>query len=466
MRNNLNRKFYLLLLSLFTVLHVSAQFGAAIESKAATNPLDDAALSYIFDLDALPTIQIDITEDQWNELLLAFDANPGTNHYVKGDFTYTKGNTVTSISNVGFRLRGNTSRRRPEGATGELHNSQNPDWHHASFSINFAKYDDDTTFMGEEKLILKWAKDDVTYARELYCYNLFKQYGLYVAPFISYARLYIHIIGDPKPAYFGIYYQIEQVDDIFLSKRKEVFVDKKGYLWKNNYGGTLADPDTTLMGVSTDDHEYIYDLETHKKQVETARVQLSEFITNFNTLQGDAFKTWVEGAMDVELLLKTYAVNVMVGGWDDYWVNKNNYYIYFNQENGKFYFIPWDLDNSLGTSSILADSGTQDVLNWGNPEHPLIQKLISFPEYKDIYVNAMYELADPNNDLFHESRSIPRIQKWQEMIRPYIDNDTNEDTELGDAPAWWGNQPDYRLLSDPRNFFKTRVANLPPKPTK
>ena len=41
--------------------------------------------------------------------------------------------------------------------------------------------------------------------------------------------------------------------------------------------------------------------------------------------------------MDVNLFLKTY-VNVMVGMWDDYWNNSNNFYFYFDGA-GKFYFI-------------------------------------------------------------------------------------------------------------------------------
>jgi spore coat protein CotH len=68
--------------------------------------------------------------------------------------------------------------------------------------------------------------------------------------------------------------------------------------------------------------------------------------------------------MDVNLFLKTYAVNVTVGMWDDYWSNSNNYYFYFDAA-GKFYFIPYDYDNTLGTSLLMTDSGIQDPLNWG-----------------------------------------------------------------------------------------------------
>ena len=45
--------------------------------------------------------------------------------------------------------------------------------------------------------------------------------------------------------------------------------------------------------------------------------------------------------MDIPLFLKTYAVNLVVGMWDDYWANGNNFYFYF-APNGKAYFIPYD----------------------------------------------------------------------------------------------------------------------------
>lgn len=61
--------------------------------------------------------------------------------------------------------------------------------------------------------------------------------------------------------------------------------------------------------------------------------------------------------------LKTYAIrNVTVGMWDDYWSNSNNYYFYFDAA-GKFYFIPYDYDNTLGTSLLMANSGIQDPLS-------------------------------------------------------------------------------------------------------
>jgi hypothetical protein len=90
-------------------------------------------------------------------------------------------------------LKGNTSRRRPEGNPGETHNATNPDWHHASFTVSFKKYNKTQLFHNSEKVVLKWFKDDAMYAREVYSYDLFEKFGVWTAPQSSYCKLTIKV---------------------------------------------------------------------------------------------------------------------------------------------------------------------------------------------------------------------------------------------------------------------------------
>jgi hypothetical protein len=198
------------------------------------------------------------------------------------------------------------------------------------------------------------------------------------------------------------------------------------------------------------------------------QAQLSTFIDNLNAKTGADFETWVDQNVDVDLLLRAYAVNVMVGMWDDYWVNGNNYYIYFDA-NGKAYFIPYDYDNTLGTSAIVSNSGTQNLLKWGNMNsRPLITKVLAIPRYLAIYKAYIKELADPTKNYFDANRSLERIQRWQNKIQKYVSNDTGEDMVIEDKPASWGNCSFYRLksgndaggVSGNANYFKTRVRNI------
>ena len=434
-------------------------------------------LGWVFDMGALPEIHISVTEDQWNELLAEYDRDSQTTHYIHCDAEFESKGETHSFADAGLRLRGNTSRRRPEGNGGEKHKRNNADWHHCHFTLNLRKFqkDDAHELYNVRKIYLKWHKDDRAYCRELYCYDLFRRFGVWTAAYSSYCRLWIHVEGDSKPAYYGVYEMIEAIDDKFVKRRKDMFGDHKHNLWKCSYPATLNYNDIRNANIHFDDDSgatYTYELKSNIENFSAAKEQLIEFSRNLTKLQGDEFRRWISKVCDVKLLLRTYAVNVVVGMWDDYWNNSNNYYIYFNSSDKndyKFFFIPFDYDNTLGTSSncgVQSDSGRQDPLNWGNTNsQPLIGKILQFDEYRKIYVDALNELCDPANDLFYYTHSIARINGWHSMIRDYVDNDTEEDCEIKDRPAGWGNIYDYRLLNanSSMNFFKVKASSIPSK---
>ena len=78
-------------------------------------------------------------------------------------------------------------------------------------------------------------------------------------------------------------------------------------------------------------------------------------------------------------ILKTYAVNVMVGMWDDYWNNSNNFYFYFDGVK-KILFHSYDYDNTLGTSLLMTDSGIQNPLILGKVTKILWFQNFIYPE--------------------------------------------------------------------------------------
>ena len=196
---------------------------------------------------------------------------------------------------------------------------------------------------------------------------------------------------------------------------------------------------------------------------ETAKAQLQDFILKLNGKGDDSFYKWIQEICDVPLLLRTYAVNVVCGMWDDYWNNCNNYYIYFNttdRYNYKFFFIPYDYDNTLGTSSMM-DSGRQDPFNWGNNSNPLIYRLLKFADFREIYREALLELVDESSALFYYTASMERIKGWQNQVKDYVSNDTGEDCVIEDRPASWGNHGEYRLLeTGSNNYFQVKTETI------
>ncbi len=469
-------KRFLLLLPIIFLCYCSNVENPAVENTQNGRPTVPIVESGIFNLNEVSSITIEVSLNNWNTFLQNYDLNPANDKKIVSKFSFVNRSGSVVLDSVGLRLKGNTSRRRPEGNTGELHNATNPDWHHCHFGLDFSKYRDDQRFKGLDKLNLKWFKDDAAYVREIYCYDLYRRFGCWNAPRASYCKVNIKVQGGAAPAYFGVYAMIESMDEDFIRKNQSNWGSGLGFLWKGGYSGSnnANFVSTESIGVESVNINpalsvyYAYDLKTRKSELPAAKAELLQFISDLNTKTGAAFQTWVEGRMDVPLFLRTYAVNVVVGMWDDYWVNGNNFYFYF-APNGKAYFIPYDYDNTLGTSQIIPNAGTQNLLTWGNmTQRPLITKILAIPQYQTLYKNYITQLTSNSNDLFVSTKSIPRIQSWQNMISPYISNDTGEDMFIEDTPAYWGNQPNYRLktgnnqggTNGPANYFTTKKLSV------
>ncbi|NPV01395.1 MAG: hypothetical protein HPY53_08440 [Brevinematales bacterium] len=414
---------------------------------------------YVFDLKSLPEIEIVIDAAEWDKLLDYYSANKENEEYIAADFIFIKDGKKEVLMNVGFRVRGNTfSRVSPEAAP--VHTPGNTKWQQSHFRVDFNEFVKGQAFHKLKALNLKAFNGDPAFVREIYCFDLFHRFGVTAAPKSSYVCLSIFIKGDPSPAYFGIYRMNESIDTTMMENR---FPDEPvGYLWKCLYPANLIhaamEGQIGIEKISAENkHEsetFAYDLKTNKEEFDKAKKQLLDFAYNLNYLEGKELKDWLEKNFEVQLFLKAYAVNVMVGMWDDYWINNNNFYLY-RHASGKWEFIPYDYDNTLGT--FTGDiNATRDVFDWGggglgwgggSPERPLIDKILSIPEYRQAYSDYIAMLIDPSKGLFDAAASIERIKEWHLMIAPYIENDTGSAQKIKDRPADWGHCHYYRLVT-------------------
>ena len=113
---------------------------------------------YVWDTTTLPEIHITVSLEEWNRLLQLYDADSRTSEYIMADrFDFVQRGDTTSIADAGLRIKGNTSRRRPEGNPGQMHQAGQTDWHHFHLGINLRKYnkDEEHTIQGVRKLHLK-----------------------------------------------------------------------------------------------------------------------------------------------------------------------------------------------------------------------------------------------------------------------------------------------------------------------
>lgn len=398
-------------------------------------------LDRLFDSGGLGEMTLTVSEEEWNKLLTNFDKNSRNSTYVTGGFQFQKGTSNYVIDNVGVRIRGNTTRQRPEGSKGQLHNSSSPQYRQTSFKVKFtANVDDDAHHLEKamKGVNLKYMVNDASYVQEVYSYDLFRRFGVWTAPRAAYTKLYIKV-GKEDPAYFGIYKMIEEINKQFLKARVDAsggkFRGDSGNLWKCLYQGGPADLKNesldSKIGIETDERTPTYDLKTNEETgLSAAKAELTAFISELNGQSSDRFPSWIASKMDVDLFLRILAVDTVVGMWDGYWVNANNYYLYFDA-GGKVYFIPYDYDNTLGVSNsgLMQDPTGKKPLEWGpSSGRPLANRILAVPEYKAKYQNYLKELVNETAGIANYENSKKRIDEWHALIEPHADG-YDADTE-------------------------------------
>lgn len=432
-----------------------------------------AGAAFLYDNQAIPEFHVSVLLSEWNRLLKAYDNDINTDEYIYCDVHFKQDDEEIDIRSAGLRIKGNSSRVRPEGWTGQEHKSSNPQWNHSHFALNFHRFvkDEDHTIRGTRKVYLKFFHEDPCYVREIFCFDLFRRYGVWTAPLDKYCRLWIKVWGDEKESYFGVYQCQEYVNEDFIKVRADKFKSlggsTKGNLWKCRWGSSLQKVNDDFNN-DDDTKNHPYTLKTNNGNFNSAVRQLQDFIIRVNEPDSSVFNAWISQVTDVELLIRTIAVDVAVGSWDDYWCNHNNWYLYFDstdETDYHFFYIPYDFDYTLGTCGdtyFQKDAGSKDPLKWGTCAYPLIYRILQIPRYRKYYIECLRELADISNPYINYNSAVPRILQWHSQIAPFVPNDTGQDCEIIDKPAAWGTQTWYRLLdtSPSVNFFRIKTASI------
>lgn len=301
-----------------------------------------------------------------------------------------------SVLLVGIRLRGNTSRFSAK----------------KSFKVDFNHFVLGRKFHDLEKMNLNGEHNDPSIVRSKLCWDLFQQFRLPAAR-ANHVQLYIN------NRYFGLYINVEHVDDEFVQKR---FGNRNGNLYKCLYPADLvylgADPEVYKKFHGD---RQPYDLKTNQDKNDYS--DLAHFIDVINNTPARQFRAELEKVFNVDNFLKWLALNVLVGGWDDYWYLKNNYYLYHNTATDKFEFIPYDYDNTYGIDWVGGDWATRNIYRWGNTQEkrPLVTRILELPEYR--YRYTLYLETLMNNEFSFEAQQ-PRIDRLKAMITPAVAADS------------------------------------------
>ena len=373
--------------------------------------------------DEVASISITIDPDS----LAAMYTNLGNSHEYPGAIVYSFSTGFSAYSGVGIRFRGNTSL-----------NAQKK-----SFKINIDKFVDQN-FYGLSELNLIGNQNDPSLLRAKLCWDFFSEAGL-PACRTSHIRVYVN------GAYMGVYLHVEQIDNRFADVR---FDDGTGNLWKCLYGSDLnyQGSNPTLY---TDD---AYDLVENEFQNNYS--ELAQFINVLHNTPLALLPCELEKVFNVHDYLKIMAADMLLGNWDNYIFNKNNFYLYHNEKTGKLEYIPYDLDNTLGIDWVGVDWGQRNLYSWTTSSNrPLFTRLLQIPAYRNEFSNYVNEFVATTfnaNAIELQAQQIQNIisaAAIEDPLRP-LDFGFTTDDFLNSINSAWGGQVAYGIVP----FVQTRAT--------
>ncbi|MFK7969773.1 MAG: CotH kinase family protein [Bacteroidia bacterium] len=312
-----------------------------------------------YHLDTIQTIEITFAQTNWDQLLDAEKA--GNEDYIMATTVTINGQTFDS---VGVKYKGNS--------TYNANQTKNP------FHIELDTYKDHI-YENYTDIKLSNVANDPSFVREVLSYQILRQYM--DAPLSNYANVYVN------GTLMGLYSNSEAVSKKFVNNR---FYSKSNTFIKCNppagAGPQTNDfPNLKYLGQDSTSYYDAYELKSDEGWQEL--IDLCDTLTNH--------VADIESMLDVDRALWMLAFDNVLVNLDSYiGAFAQNYYLY-RDDNGRFVPIVWDLNESFGRFSMTGAGSLRTtaekqqmshLLNENDADFPLVQKLLSVPMYKRMYL--------------------------------------------------------------------------------
>jgi hypothetical protein len=274
----------------------------------------------LYDTDSVAVIDLGLSSSAEAEL----DAEPF--EYVEGSFELgidddgVPGGHVTPLTDspltVGIRLKGSA-----QGSFRSLDGK-------AAFKVKFKEFGG-PKFLGLKKMTLNNMVEDPSMVHEALTYTVFRDLGV---PAPRTGNAFVRVNGQP----YGVYLDIEDVDDVALERIFGAFDDETQHLYEGEYHDDVVPGGAAGFEVDEGDEADIGDLEA--------------LIAAVNATGPPAFPARLAAVADVEEMTLMWAIEKYVGRWDGYagraGENQPNNYFLYSDPDGRFQMLPWGSDET------------------------------------------------------------------------------------------------------------------------
>jgi len=416
-----------------------------------TDYLSDPEHQFWHDNATLSELTLSFSQQAWTDLQTSTQSSRVE---VSANMTFVNYATAYELVNIGVKLSGNTSFVLPVNEQGEIVQ--------ANYTLDFDEFVDNQELKGITSLKLKRFNGDPSFIREPLSNKIMQSFGIFTAHSSSYVKVFLQV-EEQSTQYVGVYRLNESVNrQEYIDKRFAIDNDS-GYLWQGNYkayGPALFSRINSEWEGVADADDASFEYKGKGVKFNEAKAQLVRLATNLSTLEGVAFKDYVNQHINVPLFLKFLAAEAVLGHWDGFWGNANNYMFYVDEQE-VIHFIPFDTDNTLGTSAIVRDSGEQSTVQFGvsNNTPMLITKVLAIDDFLGEFLRNTQALVSEQY-LMTEADSVAFILQVHELIKNDLQNVTAQHEIIEDKPASWGNQSEYRVfeLNSGKNWYTTKQA--------
>lgn len=369
-------------LAIAYVLIPAASIGLGDETQKSIDKL--------FDPQHVVDVRIEIKEEDWDRVRLqtrSFLEALQNKAPAKSPFTYAKADVIIDgvrIAEVGIRKK---------GFLGSLDESR------PSLKIRFDKYVDQAPFGALDRLTLNNNKQDASRLSQYLTYKLFNDSGT-VASRCNFAKVTVN------DQYLGIYSNVEPMEAPLLERG---YGDATGMLFE----GTVVD----LRNDSV-----------HKFEPKTDESELSGLRALTAVLEDEKLDLEkLEALLDIKAFVKFWATESLIGFWDGYCHNQNNYFVYQNPANSKHYFMPWGADSAF--TYAVPKQIDQIRIRSFHSQSVLANRLYRHPTTRKLYRETLDELFATH---WNEEALLAEVDRVEELLTDEIHESNSEFTAAVD----------------------------------
>ncbi len=214
---------------------------------------------------------------------------------------------------------------------------------------------------------------------------------------------------------------IEVVNGDYMGRR----FDDNGLLFKMNgkitfrlfFGEDIREWDlhgwSSLQDRGPDKESYRWNFNLHTRSLEDEFGPLIELCKAIDEDNNDKFDAEIEDVVDVEEFIRLVALRMMNDDWDGVGIgNGQNTYIYYDAREGRWKYIPWDMDHTFANAGATV---------WPTAD-PGITRLYSRPKYRRMYLQTIERMLNETWNVPHLSQFLDPITAKGIVRGPEIKN--------------------------------------------